>query len=286
MAGLRDVEDIVDDLERQADVVAEIGERFQMPRVTVGAHAAEPGGTTEQGRGFAFVNVFELAGCDRLALTLEVGDLTGDQFERAGGSGQFQNDVAVRIARPAFASRGDFKRLREQRVAREDRDAFAEHFVIRQFSAAIIVVVHGRQIVVNQRVGVDALDRAGQRQGVVDGSAAGFRRRQTKGRAHAFAPGEQRVTHRPMDRRRSRRPFRQEAVEGAVDHDGPVREIGLEIERGPVARPGACGGHRHAAFLRKGPWRRKRRFLGRFGRASSRRSSVRGAELSADAVFL
>jgi len=57
---------------------------------------------------------------------------------------------------------------------REDRDAFAEHFVIRQLAAAIIVVVHRRQIVVDERVGVNALDGAGQWQGVFRRSAASF----------------------------------------------------------------------------------------------------------------
>ena len=72
----------------------------------------------------------------------------------------------MRIARPAFGLRGDFKRLRQQRVARQHGDAFAEDLVVGRLAAAEIVVVHRRQIVVDERVGVDALDGAGQRQGV------------------------------------------------------------------------------------------------------------------------
>ena len=50
----------------------------------------------------------------------------------------------MRIARPAFALRGDFKRLRQQGVARQDGDAFAEDLVVRQFAPAVIIVVHCR----------------------------------------------------------------------------------------------------------------------------------------------
>ena len=71
----------------------------------------------------------------------------------------------MRIARPAFGLRGDFKRLRQQRVAREHGDAVAENLVVGWLAAAEIVVVHRRQIVVDERIGVDALDGARERQG-------------------------------------------------------------------------------------------------------------------------
>ena len=60
----------------------------------------------------------------------------------------------------------DFKSLGEQRVAGEHRDAFAKHFVVGEFAAAIIVVVHRRKIIVDQRVGMDAFHGASQRHGV------------------------------------------------------------------------------------------------------------------------
>ena len=73
------------------------------------------------------------------------------------------DDVAMTITRPAFRLHRDFESLREQGVAREHGDAFTKYFVIRQLAPAIIVVIHRGQIIVDQRVGVDALDRAGQR---------------------------------------------------------------------------------------------------------------------------
>src|SRR5205823_11785456 len=135
------------------------------------------------------------------------GGLAGGGLLRTGGAGHFQYDVPVRVARPASALPGDFKRLGQQRVAGQDRNTFSEDFVVRQLAAAIVIVVHRRQIVVNKGVSVDALDRASQRQALVDRAAAGFRRCQTKGRSHPFAAGEQRVAHRFVDRRRSCRGF-------------------------------------------------------------------------------
>src|SRR6185295_986602 len=216
-AGLGDVEDVVDDLERESDVVAEGGEGLELRGGTVGAHAAEADGAAEQGGGFAFVNVFQLCGGNRFAFAFEVGHLAGDELERAGGACQFEHDVPMGVARPAAALRGDLERLGEEGVAGQNRDAFAEYFVVGEFAAAVIVVVHCGQDVVNERVGVDAFDGAGQGQGVLDGTAAGFSGGEAEGGAHAFAAGEEGVAHRLVNGRGPRGRFGQKAVERAVD---------------------------------------------------------------------
>ena len=105
----------------------------------------------------------------------------------------------MRITRPAPGLDGNFKCLREQRVTGENRNALAEDFVIREFASAIIVVVHRWQIVVHQRIGMDAFDGAGERKCVGRPSTTGRRRRENEGGAHSFAAGKQRVTHRLVD---------------------------------------------------------------------------------------
>ena len=65
----------------------------------------------------------------RFAFAFEIGDLAGDQFLAPGGDGNFADDFAQVVARPAFALRRDFEGDRQQRVAREHRDAFAENLV-------------------------------------------------------------------------------------------------------------------------------------------------------------
>ena len=78
----------------------------------------------------------------------------------------------------------------KQSVAGQDGDAFAEDLVIGRLAAAQIVVIHGRQIVVDEGIGVDALDGASQRQGSVQRAAAGLRRRQAKRRARTLPPAK------------------------------------------------------------------------------------------------
>ena len=55
------------------------------------------------------------------------------------------------------------KSQREQRVAGQNGHGIAEHLVIGELAAAVIVVIERRQIVVDQRVGVDEFQRAGGR---------------------------------------------------------------------------------------------------------------------------
>ena len=84
-AGLRDIEDVVDDLECESHVVTEAGEGFELGGGAIGAHAAQPHGTAEQGGGFPLMDIPEMLGGNGLAFGFEVGDLAGDELERAGG---------------------------------------------------------------------------------------------------------------------------------------------------------------------------------------------------------
>ncbi len=51
------------------------------------------------------------------------------------------------------------KRMRQKRITREDRGGFIESLVHRRFAAAQIVVVHRGQIVMDERIGVNAFHR-------------------------------------------------------------------------------------------------------------------------------
>ena len=200
LAGLRHVEDVVNHLEREADVMAEIRERAELRGRAVRAHAAEPHGTAQQRGGLALVDEFQFGDGKFFAFAFQIGDLSGDELQRAGRAGDFQNDFVVRIARKFFALRGDLKRLRQQRVAREHGDAFAENFVVGRLAAAEIVVVHRGQIVVDERIGVDALDGARERHGDCVAATTRFGGGQEQSRAHSFSAGEKRVAHRLVNR--------------------------------------------------------------------------------------
>ena len=81
------------------------------------------------------------------------------------------------VARRGRGLRENFERDGEQRVAREDGDAFAEDLVRGRPAAAEVVVVHAREVVVDERVGVDALDGAGGGEWLLRPSRRRLRRR-------------------------------------------------------------------------------------------------------------
>jgi hypothetical protein len=103
---------------------------------------------------------------------LEVDGLAADHAGWARGVGD--DATRVQLAHRQFASidrqgrrglpRQKCERFGEQTVAGEDGHAFAEDDVSRRSPAPQRVVVHGREIVVDERVGVDQFDGARGRQ--------------------------------------------------------------------------------------------------------------------------
>ena len=54
------------------------------------------------------------------------------------------------IAPGSLALRHQLKSLGQQRVAGENGDAFAEHLVVGEFAAAEVIIIHRRQVVMNE----------------------------------------------------------------------------------------------------------------------------------------
>ena len=94
---------------------------------------------------------------------------------------------------------------------------FAKNFVAGGTSSPKVVVVHAREIIVHQRVGVDAFERAGEGKRISDAAAASFGGRETKNRSQSLASGKKTVPHRLVERSGFRTRFRQVAIQRAVD---------------------------------------------------------------------
>ena len=107
--------------------------------------------------------------------------------------------------------------VRQQRVARERRDRFAINLVISRPSATHIVVVHARQVVVNQRVCVNHLDCARESHRGFDLTAYRLARRQREHRPQALAAREERIAHRLMQARSRAGRFLDALLERALD---------------------------------------------------------------------
>ena len=78
---LREVEDVVDDLKREAHVVSEAGQGLELRRSAVGAHTAQPRRTAEQRRGLALVDVPQFVAGYFFPFAFEIGDLAGDELQ-------------------------------------------------------------------------------------------------------------------------------------------------------------------------------------------------------------
>ena len=85
-----------------------------------------------------------------------------------------------------------------------------------RLSAAQGIVIQGRQVIVNQRVRMQDLDRQGREQSGLAVPADGLRGRQAENRTDPLPAGEHAVTH------------------GFMDHGRPCRDPGQAFFQGPI----------------------------------------------------
>ena len=178
------------------------------------------------------MDVVQRLRADRLALRLDVDDLAAHHAVSPGGvrdvGDEHRDDPGV--ARPGPVQRDELEGQREKRVAGEDRDGLAEDLVIRERAAAIVVVVHGGQVIVDQRVRVDQLQRARRLHHLLRAAAHGLRAGDDEDRTQALAPCAHAVVHGAMQRGRCRRLGRQHALERFVDQRPARLHVALEVE--------------------------------------------------------
>jgi hypothetical protein len=132
-----------------------------------------------------------------------------------------------------LGGREDFERQRQQRVPGEDRRRLVEGAVDGRPAAAQVVVVHRRQVVVNQRIAVPAFDRRPDPPRAVALGAEGARGLDDQERPQPLAAAENGVAHR-LDQPLRPRPLavgRREAdqrVEFGLDGRADFGELGGE----------------------------------------------------------
>ena len=131
--------------------------------------------------------------------------------------------------RQALVPGQDRKRQGLEGVAGQDGGGLVEGLVAGQAPPAQVVVVHGREVVVDQRIGVDQLDGAG---GAVhhlgcqaDGAGGGV----DQGRPDAFARPEGGVAHGRVQPGRLHVRRRQAALEGRLAASLALGEEGAQV---------------------------------------------------------
>src|SRR5205085_8735451 len=126
------VENIVDNLEGEAEGATKRSDGSELFRRHVCGHRAKAHGTRQERRGFVLVNRTNLRAGKLSSFRFEVGDLTGNQFPAAGRCCDFVEDITQVVTRNRLRVRRNLERDRQQSVARQDRNRVSEAYVTRQ----------------------------------------------------------------------------------------------------------------------------------------------------------
>ena len=169
-----------------------------------------------------------------LLLGLKVGDLPADHSGRPDGLDDHAEGLHLRGAVDLLFRKASDRpqAVRQEGVARQDRDGFAENYVAGRDPASQVVIVESRQVVVDQRIRVDHLEAARRGQGGRRLSADRLGGRQAEDRPKAFSSGEERMTDGAVKRLRPGRLRRQEAGELPVHFLLALGEECPRISRG------------------------------------------------------
>ena len=127
--------------------------------------------------------------------------LAADHAAHARGRRELGGGLQHALGGRALVGEQVAEGLRVQSVAREDRDVLAELHMTGGLAASQPVVVHRRQVVVDQRVGVDQLDRPRQRQHLLLLGPDRPGGRQREHGTDALPARQQRVAHRFLEPR-------------------------------------------------------------------------------------
>ena len=207
------VEDVVDDLEQHAQFSSESTESGECRRWIAFAGQEQDAlhRCADQPAGLELVQAAQRP----TSLAANVDVLPADHAVDAGRVGELGDRREHRGGLAALLAQDEPESLGVEPVAGQDRDVLAEADVARRAPAAQVVVVHRREVVVDQRVRVDQLERGGERQHVGRLAAQRARRRERQHRPDALAAGQQRIAHRLLEARGGRTRARTAARRGS-----------------------------------------------------------------------
>ena len=120
--------------------------------------AADANRGADQFAGLPAMHAFQCCEVNILPLGLDVRHLARHHAGVSRSQRQFLYNPDLRLGiKPLVVGRpaDEIERHREQGVAGQDRHRLADDFVVRQFSPPVVVVIHGRKIVVYQGVSMD-----------------------------------------------------------------------------------------------------------------------------------
>ncbi len=190
LSALGDIEDVIDDLKSEAETGTELRERIHLGGGCICTHGTEAEGCREEGSRFCGMDEAECGWRDGFAFVLEIEDLTSNELCRPGSHRQLAHECGGRVTFCAGMARDDFECNGQESIAGEDGNPFAEIFVVGGAPAPEIVVVHTGQIVMDERVSVDAFDGSCGWHCVGCGASTSFCSGYTSGRTKTFSTCE------------------------------------------------------------------------------------------------
>ena len=147
---LRHVQNVINHLKRQPQRMPELRKRRQLHSIRPTHHPAQPQRTRQQRRRLPLVNRPQFTETHLPRLPLQIQYLTANQMPRPSRHRQLPHQIRHPIAIPRRRLQQQPESKRLQRIPRKHRHRLSIHLVARRMPTPEIIVVHARQIIVNQ----------------------------------------------------------------------------------------------------------------------------------------
>lgn len=219
------VEEVVGDLEGFADGGAEAGHGVDEGLGGSGDLGGHGGCGHEEGAGLFRVHRAE-GFCGSFGDT-DVADLPSHHAAGSCGGGEVPCAGGTGGMGEALVAGDHEEGLGEQGIAGEDGDVFTVDPVEGRSATPFVVVIHAREIVVHEAVGVDELEGEGGRERILGLRAEGSAGGEAQDGADALAAAEERVAHGVREGFRAMEPAC-DVVEPSLHAFQVVREVGAE----------------------------------------------------------
>ena len=162
-------------------------------------------------------------------LPFQIPHLPRDEMQAPRRDRQLLHHLSRRVARTGGRLQQQFKRHRLQGIPRQHRDGIAINLVARRPPPAEIIIIHTWQIIVDQRVGMNAFNGTSRRQRRLRIPPASLASRQQQHRPQALPPRKHAMPDRRMQRRGRMVRCRQQPLQDSVHAGSLFSEVKRKI---------------------------------------------------------
>jgi len=224
------VQEIVCDLEGDADREPEASQPLEQGKARTGESRTTHDRSGDQGRGFSFVDRLDARDTRIPGIKGEIVDLAPHEREGACSASQIARGKKQRFCGQVWRTVCQyFEGRSEKRVPGQDRDRLPERDMDGGAPTALDIVVHAGQVVVHQRIRVDELDGRRERERTLGRRTHGLCGCECKRRPQTLASWEKQVPHRCVEVLRRGAGFRQGTLQHGVHEGSALREVRSDV---------------------------------------------------------